>query len=335
MSQLWSEISGTIFGNPELSKQQLAIAYRSMRLADVVTPSKEYFLNKQSGQSVGWRLVGRIAGLATTALLETQKVPFAKPPEFTVSATVSRYALAIATFGVRKDLDRINVDEANIRTLRDNLARTYNRLIYNALVAGRSFAYVATGTVASPTLNFTTSGTPSGNAARRFIRFDVVKLGRLAVQYNIPPMDGQNYAMFTSPSMKEDLELDTAVNGFVDVKKYANSGAEGLMNGEIGSAGGIRFVVDNDAMNVNLVSENIGVGATTNVGFGSGFLCGADALKEAVVQPPHFRVNTNISSDFNNQMGVCWQGLQTWLAEWNFTAHGQGAIIHYTTAANT
>ena len=328
MSETWSELSSGYWGNPELSKKELAIAYRMMRLADAVTPSSEYALGKQSGDKVAWRLVGRITQSGTTPILETQKVPFGKPTEYTATSTVYRYAFAIATTALRKDLDRINVDEVNIRTLREHLARTYNALIYAALVAGRSFAYVATGSVSSPTNTFTTTGTPSGTLNRRFIRYDIVKLARYAEQYNIPPADGEGYIMFVSPSIKEDIMLDTAVNGFIDVKKYASGGAEGVMNGEIGSAGGIRFVVDNDAMNVSGTSEGMGTGSA----FGTGFFLGENAIKDVVVYPPHFRLNMNLSNDFNNQAGICWQGLQTWACEWNYTSHGQGQIIHYTTA---
>lgn len=335
MSQQWTDLSSGTWGNPELSKQQLAVAYKKMRLGDAVTPAKEYALNKQNGDKVAWRILGRIANRATAAINENQKVPFGKPAEYTATATVTRWALGIATTGVRRDVDRINVDEMNIRALRDHMARTHNMRIYNQLYAGRSFAYVATGTVSSPTNTFTTTGTPSGTAARNFIMYDVRKLARYADAYNIPPFDGENYVMFISPSIKENLLLDTATNGFIDIKKYTSGGAEGALNGEIGMAGGIRFVVDNDAMNqtvttdgATVISEGIGSGSA----FGSGFFCGADPVKEVVVYPPHFRVQENLSSDFGNQHGVCWQSLMAYCTEKNYTSHGEGTIIHYYTA---
>lgn len=328
MSKTWAEISGGIYGNPELSKQELAIAYRRMKLADAVTPSKEFAIGKRSGDKVGWRLLGRISALATTALTENQKVPFAKAPEYTATATVSRYALAIATTSVRKDVDRIDVDEANIRVLRDNMARTHNYLIWAALVAGRSFCYVATGTASSPTNSFTTNGTPSGTAARGIQLYDIRQMQFRADQYNIPPADGENYYLYVSPSVKQAFLLDTGSNGFVDVSKYASGGAEGILNGEIGRVGQCRVVMDNDAMNQAGVSEGIGTGSA----FGTAFMLGEDAVKEVMVYPPHFRLNMNISNDFQNQAGVAWQSLLTYAVEWNYTTHGQGSIIHYVTA---
>ena len=52
----------------------------------------------------------------------------------------------------------------------------------------------------------------------------------------------------------------------------------------------------------------------------------------SVVYPPHFRVQENLSSDFGNQHGVCWQSLMAYCTEKNYTSHGEGTIIHYYTA---
>jgi N4-gp56 family major capsid protein len=325
MSQTWAEISGTTYGNPELSKKELAIAYKQMRLADAVTPSKEYAIGKKSGQSVAWRILGRISTLATTALTENQKVPFSKAPEYTATATVARYAMAIATTSVRKDMDRIDVDEANIRVLRDHLARTHNYLIWSALKVGRSFSYVPTGTASAPTRSFNATSTmPSVDAARGLQLWDFRTIATHCDIYNVPPADGETYWAFCSPSVKQAILLDTGANGYVDVAKYSSGGAEGVLNGEIGRVGQMRIVMDNDAMNQSAVSEGIGTGAA----FGSMFVLGEEACKEVSVYPPHFRLNMNISNDFQNQAGVCWQSLLTYAVEKSYATHGEGSILH-------
>lgn len=327
MSQNWTaDVSGTNYGNPELSKQELTLAYKQMRLVDAVTPAKEYALGKQSGDKVAWRILGRISGVATTALAEYQKVPFAKPPEYHASATVSRYATAIAVTQLRRDLDRIDVDEANIRVLRDHLARTHNRLIWTALKNGRSFSYVPTGSASSPTHAFAaTSSMPANDAARNPLLFDFRKIARYFETYNVPTADGEGYFCFCSPIFKEGVLSDTGANGFVDVKKYASGGAEGILNGEIGTVHGFRLVMDNDAMNQSGVSEGIGSGSV----FGTAFFLGADACKEVSVYPPHFRLKTDLSNDFNNQSGVAWQSLLTYAVEKSYASHGEGSILHF------
>lgn len=318
MTQSWSTIEGSIYGNAELSKKARMIAHKQMSLLDIVEPAGEFKLGRKSGDKIGFRLVGRISTLATTPLPETTTVPFGKPPVYHGTSQVNRYAYAVPWTGTRQDLDRIDVEETTIRSLRDHSARTHNKLIYDVLVAGRSYTYVMTNTASSPTHAWLADGTVAGTATRQLQLYDLRKIKYRAKTVNMPPADGKNYFLYGSPLIEDGVNSDVQDQGFVDVSKYAPSGAEGALQGEIGKIQGIRIACDNDVI--------------PDETYGSGFVVGEEACKEVMVYPSHFRANMNLGGDFGNQQGICWQSLLGYKVVWNHTTHGQGSVIHITTA---
>jgi N4-gp56 family major capsid protein len=323
MSQTWNSIEGSIYGNAELSRQSRLIALKKTKLLDAVDPAGEFRLGRKSGDKVGFRLVGRLANTAHTALAESDTVPFDKPPIYHGTGQVFRYAQAIPWTGTRDDLDRLDVKETNIATLRDHAARTINKIIYDVLVAGRSFTYVATGTDASPTHAWLDDGTVSASAASNYSLFHARKIKLRANQNNIPPADGDNYFFYGSPRIEDGIFNDTGGNGWVDVAKYDPARVQGVLEGEIGKFSKLRHVIDND-----VIADNIG-GSND---LGSGFILGEEAVKEIMVYPVHFRVNMNVGGDFGNLQAIAWQAMLGYKVVWNYTSHGQGSVIHYTSA---
>ena len=322
MPQTWNSIESSIYGNAELSNRARMIAYKKMTLLDAVEPAGEFALGRKSGDTVGFRLVGRLTTLATTALLETQTVPFQTPPVYHGTAVVARYATAIPWTGTRADLDRLDVEDTNIRTLRDHSARTHNSLINTALVNGRSFTYVCTGSTASPTHAWLDDGTVAGTAARNPQLYDLRKLKLRAVQNNIPPADGKSYWLYGSPQVEDGIISQTDDQSWTDIAKYGPSGSEGVLRGEIGMISSIRVAIDNDVIDDS-------AGATS---YGSGFLLGEEAVKEVMVYPSHFRANMNLGGDFGNQQALAWQSMLAYTVIWNYTSHGQGQVVHITSA---
>lgn len=316
----WTEIDGTIYGNPKLSSQARMVSAKMTKLNDLVDPADDFALGKKSGDSVGFRLVGRISASATTPIGEFTPVPFTKPPYYTGTGTVDRYAQAIAWTGEMEDLDRLDVEDTNVRALNEHYGRTRNSLIDTALTSGRSFTYVSK---TSSTYDFNTDGTVTDTAGAAFTLFHAQNLARLLQKNNVPYADGENYILAASVTLKFELLQDAGNQGFVDVKKYAASGAEGILKNEIGTVAQFRVIVDNDAL-----ADGIGTGSA----FGSGFVCGYEAIKELMVYPMHFRYNGNLGGDFANQKGIAWQSLEGWVVPWNFTTHGQGSICHITSA---
>jgi N4-gp56 family major capsid protein len=316
----WTEVSTSVFGNEQLSKKLRMIAEKKMKLASLVAPAADLYLGKKAGASVGLRLQGRISGVGTTPIGETDPVPFSKPPFYYVTATVKRYARAVAWTGEFQDLDRMDAKDPTVKALNEHHARTTNALIYNELVAGRSFCYVPTGATAG---NFTTNGTPTGTANAPLTLWHLQNISKHLSKNNMPPADGDNYLVALSPTAKFNILQDTASGGFIDVKKYANGGAEGILKNEIGKVSNMRLFEDNDALPDGIGSSSL---------YGSAFIVGFDGIREVPVYPMHLRFNGNLGGDFGNQAGIAWQMLCTWKSIWNFTSHGQGGICQLTTA---
>jgi N4-gp56 family major capsid protein len=204
--------------------------------------------------------------------------------------------------------------------LRENSARTHNKLIYDALVAGRLFTYVATG---ATTNEIKTDGTVASNSSAPYSAWHARRVRLTMSKYNVPFADGENYLAVISPTMYTNLFDDIGVNGFVDVKKYADGGAEGVMDGEIGTYMGTRYVVDN---NTDILPDAVGDASA----FGTGFFAGLDACREVVVYPMELYANLNLSGDFGQQRAVAWLSLLSYKAIWIYASHGQGAVLHYT-----
>jgi len=107
------------------------------------------------------------------------------------------------------------------------------------------------------------------------------------------------------------------------MKKYAPGGADGLLEGEIGSYMKIRIMEDNHTA---VLPDAIGASSL----YGSGFVCGFDACREILVYPMELLANTNLGGDFGQQKAIAWLSLLAYKTVWNYTSHGQGAVCHYT-----
>lgn len=322
MGMSWAEVDGTIYGNPELSLDARTTAAKQCKLDELVTPAEDFALGKKSGDSVGYRLFSDITTSATTALGEYQKVPMADVPEYTGTVSVYRRGIAVPWTGFREDLDRIDVESVVVKALAKHSGRTHNSLIATEFIAGRSFTYVAQ-TASTQTL--ATDGTVAQTAGANFSAYHARRIANYLTVYNVPPADGDGgYIAAVSPTMFMNLYDDVGVNGFVDVKKYAPGGADGALKGEKGSYMGIRFIVDNSGD----ISNAIGTASA----FGSGFICGADAIKETVVYPMQLLANTNLGGDFGQQKAIAWLSLLAYKTVWNYTSHTQGTTLHYTSA---
>lgn len=322
----WADQGGGTYANPELSSKLRFQNSLQSRFFECVEPGGDVALSKNHGDTVALKLWGRNTTVATTALSETGTVPYITLPEYTVTAQVFQRGVAMAWTGQREDLDRLAVEDPIIHGLKDHSSRTHNKLIYDALVAGRSFCYTP---LSASTGNFTTNGSPTGTAAVNFSGFHVRNIVKNLKKYNVAPFDGDNYLCIGSPTMLAGLFEDGSVSGgFVDVQKYSPTYADGLINGEIGKYFKTRFVEDNDVLNGSL--DAIGSGSA----FGSGFFLGAEACKEISVYPMELRANMNLGGDYGRQKGIAWLSLLAYKTIGNYTTHGIGfgSVCHYTSA---
>lgn len=316
MSATWTEISAGVFGNPELSMQARHLAAKQTRCFEVVSPATDFNIGKNSGDRVTARIVGRIATLGDTALTETQPVPTFQTPIFETTGQVFRRALGVLWTGERADLDRLSVRDETIKALRDNAARTRNKVIYDAFVAQRSFGYVPT---AAATQTFTTDGTLVATSDSPFNWHHAITLTKELDNVNSPPADGNNRIMIGRPELESDLLLGTGGGEFVDIAKYSSGMVGEVLNGEVGKVGRLRLVIDNDVFSLTATNSNA-----------EGFVVGFEAMKQILgPYPLHFRVQLNVGMDFGNQSGIAWQSLEGFKAPKNHTSHGEGSICHY------
>lgn len=320
MSMSWSEIESGILGNPELSDEARFIATKMMKLYELVTPATDFALGKKSGDTVGFELVGRIAGTSETPLSEFQKIPMGTLPRYEATGQVYQRGISLPWTQLREDLDRITVEDKVVHALKEHSARTHNKVIYDALVSGRSFTYVATG---AATKAFLTTGSVAATAAAAYTAYHARQIRLQMKKYNMPPADGTNYHAVVSPTMYMNLFDDVGVNGWVDVKKYAAGGADGVLNGEVGMYQNTRYIEDNDAL-----PDAIGTGSA----YGSGFFAGYDACREISVYPMQLVYNGNLGGDFGRQKAMAWVSLIGMKVPWIYNSHGQGSLLHYTSA---
>jgi len=316
MAATWTSISAGVYGNPELSMKARHLAAKQTRCFEVVSPATDFNIGKNSGDRVTTRIVGRLTTLGDTALTELQPVPTYQTPIFEVTGTIYRRALGVLWTGSRADLDRLSVRDETIKALRDNAARTRNKVIYTALVAQASFGYVAT---AATTRTLTTDGTVTGTANSSFNWLHAITLVKDLDNNNTPPADGKNFIMIGRPELESDLLLGTAAGQYVDIAKYSEGMVGEVLNGEVGKIGRLRLIVDNDAFSLTAANSNP-----------SGFVCGFEAIKQILgPYPLHFRVQLNVGMDFGNQSGIAWQSMEGFQAPKNFTLHTEGAIMNY------
>lgn len=104
--------------------------------------------------------------------------------------------------------------------------------------------YTPTGTMASKTYSFSTTGTPGATATRNITLWDVRNINDLMrTTYKVPFWEGSDYICVTSPLALRGIREDA---DFIDIMKY-NQPAK-LLNSEIGRVENFRFVEETNAL---------------------------------------------------------------------------------------
>jgi N4-gp56 family major capsid protein len=122
-------------------------------------------------------------------------------------------------------------DLANIHLVRDNLHS-------NAATAA-VFGATASGTLTQNAANSAVAAAGVLNGA--FVKQIVARLKGS----NVPQFADGTYRAIIHPSQEYDLISDTAVNGWIESRKYVDN--TDLLTGEIGMFAGVRFIVSSDA----------------------------------------------------------------------------------------
>ena len=145
-------------------------------------------------------------------------------------------------------------DLANIDSPHDLVSIAAERVAYQAV---RSMDQIVRDNIHSSALTSavfgaTASGTLTQNAANSAVAAAGLLNGAFVKQIvarlkgsNVPQFADGTYRAIIHPSQEYDLISDTAVNGWIESRKYVDN--TNLLTGEIGMFAGVRFIVSSDA----------------------------------------------------------------------------------------
>jgi len=182
-------------------------------------------------------------GVNTTALSEGS-------PPVDQALTISSEFFTATQYGATVAIS----DLANIDSPHDLISIAAERVAYQAV---RSMDVIVRDNIHSTALTSavfgaTASGTLTQNAANSAVATAGVLNGTFVKQIvarlkgaNVPQFADGTYRAIIHPSQEYDLISDTAVNGWIESRKYVNN--TDLLTGEIGMFAGVRFIVSSDA----------------------------------------------------------------------------------------
>lgn len=145
-------------------------------------------------------------------------------------------------------------DLANIDSPHDLVSIAAERVAYQAVRSMDNIVRdnIHTNAATAAVWGATASGTLTQNAANSAVAAAGILNGAFVKQTvarlkgaNVPAFADGFYRAIIHPSQEFDLVTDTAVNGWIEARKYVDN--RELLTGEIGSFAGVRFIVSSDA----------------------------------------------------------------------------------------
>ena len=158
---------------------------------------------------------------------------------FTATQYGSTVAISdLANIDSPHDLVSIAAERIAYQAVRsmDQLVR--DNLHSNALT---SAVFAATGSATLTQGGLNSSVVAAGVLNGRMVKEIVARLKGS----NVPQFADGTYRAIIHPSQEFDLISDTAVNGWIEARKYTDP--SGILTGEIGQFAGVRFIVSSDA----------------------------------------------------------------------------------------
>ena len=246
---------------------------------------------------------------ATSTISELQSLPMQKPNVGFVQATIAEYGNGVSYTKKSQTLAEYSVDETLKKILAMNVAESMDQ------VAGTEFqnADVFYTPTSSSAGTLDKDGTVSTGASASITAAHIRDIIRNLKTDNVPKWDGNSYLAVLSAFAMSKLFEDTATGGIVDLHKYDQP--ENLINGEIGSYFGMRFVEEN-----NVLSNTIG-GSAHN---GEGIICGFEPVVEALVEPESTMAE---SWDFNRFTGIAWNALTGFKKVWTNSTDSEYHLV--------
>lgn len=231
--------------------------------------AKKTTLPKHHGNSISWRKFLDLE-IPTSALTEGVTPTANKLEIVEFTAQLSQYGdfIAISDLLDFEGIDPIITETSQL--FGEQIAEFVDTKIREVLITGTNVFY-AGGEVTS-----------SAEVSATISIDDINKVKAILKRYKAPAFEKGLYVWFISPEVEYDLKSLTASNSsWVDVAKYANP--DSILDGEIGTFLGFKWVVDN-----NIVADENGVYKCLVLGkdaFGTVNLEG-DSSKPQIIHKP-------------------------------------------------
>lgn len=301
-----------------------AVPYLSDRLRHISQPmfrlrqfcDVKEAIGKKRGESFLFDKAGNVATQGGT-LVETATIPETQFVTNQGTATITEYGNSIPFTGKLDALGQFELPSTIEMKLRDDQVKVLESAAAAQFVAGQFIAVcTATNGVAITTNGTATAtSTADGSAVNNRAIVDFMK------KKFIPKFDGSNYICVASVSYLSGMHGDTGSGGWVDVNKYTDANVSAILNGEVGTFYGVRFVEE-----TGYLSNTIGSGSTR----GQAVYFGADNVYEAMAIPEEIRMK--IPADYGRDMGIAWYALLGFKIVWDYAVDSEQHIVFVTSA---
>ena len=196
--------------------------------------AKKSTLKKNHGKSISWRIFKDLA-VQTTPLQEGVKPSGQKLTIVEFKATTNAYGDYVP---LTDEIDYFSIDPVVTETaelLGEQAAAVIEKLIINKLVTGLNVVYAGGE---SSTANVQTN-------TKKISLADINNVKRILKRRNAKPYENGKYIFMIDPEVEMDLKNLTGANAsWIDIVKYDKN--EKILEGEIGSFLGFKFVVSNN-----------------------------------------------------------------------------------------
>ena len=324
--QIWSLADeGGYMWAPNLSEylrlQNLPVV-KFRQLCDV----KEYdadgkpLVGKGRGDHWYWNVYTKVATKGR-AIDETERMPETGFKIFQNSGTISEYGNAIPYSGKLDDLSEQPIREIINKTLKIDVAETFDIAAWTQFNTTPLKVSPAGGTSTTTIDAISTNGVPSEINNVAFGHGHVEPISTAMKERNIPAYENGDYIAIGRPStfvqLKSDLE---------SIQNYTETGLAQIKNGEIGRYRGVRFLEQTHIPQggaVSAWSNGVGTLSASGVNFNPQtgtaspwtnaksdwiFFMGADTVAEGIAIPEEIR--GKIPDDYGRGRGIAWYALE-------------------------
>jgi hypothetical protein len=324
--QIWSLADeGGYMWAPNLSEylrmQNLPVV-KFRQLCDV----KEYdadgkpLIGKGRGDHWYWNVYTKVANKGRV-IDETERMPETGFKIYQNSGTINEYGNAIPYSGKLDDLSEQPIREIINKTLKIDVAETFDIAAWTQFNTTPLKVSPASGTSATAIDTMAVNGIPSQTNNVAFGHGHVEPISTAMKERNIPAYENGDYIAIGRPTtfmqLKSDLE---------SIQQYTETGLAQIKNGEIGRYRGVRFLeqthvpvggaVSNWSNGVGTLSASgaafnpqTGIGAPWTNGKSDWiFFMGADTVAEGIAIPEEIR--GKIPDDYGRGRGIAWYALE-------------------------